>query len=40
VNTHLNTADLLTKPLPYGAKRRGFVRMLLHYIYPNDETVE
>ena len=40
VNTHLNPADLLTKPLPHGAKRRGFVRMILHYIYPNDETLE
>jgi hypothetical protein len=40
VNTHLNPADLLTKPLWHSAKRRGFVRMLLHHIFPNDETVE
>ena len=34
VNTHLNPADLLTKPLSHGEKRRSFVRMLLHHIYP------
>jgi hypothetical protein len=33
VNTHENEADLLTKLLPAGAKRRGFVRNLLHHIY-------
>jgi hypothetical protein len=33
VNTHLNPADLLTKPLPPGDKRRSFVRMLLHHIF-------
>ena len=33
VNTHLNPADLLTKPLPAGEKRYGFVQMLLHHIY-------
>jgi hypothetical protein len=33
VNTHLNPADLLTKPLPHGEKRRSFVQMLLHHIY-------
>ena len=33
INTHLNPADLLTKPLPSGEKRRGFVRMLLHHIF-------
>ena len=33
VNTHLNPADMLTKPLPAGVKRRGFVRMVLHHIY-------
>ena len=32
VNTHLNEADLLTKLLPAGAKRAGFVRNLLHHI--------
>jgi hypothetical protein len=41
VNSHLNPSDLLTKPLPHGVKRQGFVRMLLHHIYPNkEETVE
>ena len=33
VNTHDNEADLLTKQLPSGAKRKGFVRNLLHHIY-------
>jgi hypothetical protein len=33
VNTHLNPADLLTKPLPSGEKRILFVRMVLHQ-YP------
>ncbi len=33
VNTHLNPADLLTKPLPCGQKRMGFVSMILHHIY-------
>ena len=33
VNTHENEADLLTKLLPAGDKRRGFVRRLLHHIY-------
>ena len=33
VNTHENPADLLTKPLPSGEKRRGFVRMILHHVY-------
>jgi hypothetical protein len=33
VNTHDNQADLLTKPLPSGEKRKGFVRSLLHHIY-------
>lgn len=33
VNTHLNPADLLTKPLPAGEKRTSFVRMILHYIF-------
>ena len=32
VNTHLNEADLLTKLLPSGEKRAGFVRNLLHHI--------
>ena len=33
VNTHQNEADLLTKQLPFGEKRRGFVCNLLHHIY-------
>ena len=33
VNTHLNPADLLTKTLPSGEKRKTFVRMILHYIF-------
>ena len=33
VNTHLNPADLLTKPLPSGEKRKSFIRMLLHHIF-------
>ena len=33
VNTHQNPADLLTKPLPSGEKRKTFVAMLLHHIF-------
>ena len=33
VNTHDNEADLLTKLLPSGPKRKGFVRNLLHHIF-------
>jgi hypothetical protein len=33
VNTHNNEADLLTKQLPFGEKRKGFVRNLLHHIF-------
>ena len=33
VNTHENEADLLTKLLPNGEKRKGFVRSLLHHIF-------
>lgn len=36
VNTHDNPADLLTKPLPSGEKRHGFVRMMLHHLFPTD----
>jgi hypothetical protein len=36
VNTNDNEADLLTKPLPSGEKRRGFVRNLLHHIFRSD----
>src|SRR5210317_2666252 len=33
VNTHDNTADLLTKPLPDGEKRRKFVNRLVYHVY-------
>jgi hypothetical protein len=33
VNTNENEADLLTKLLPSGGKRQGFVRRMLHHIY-------
>ena len=33
VNTHDNEADLLTKQLPSGKKRKSFVRRLLHHIF-------
>ena len=33
VNTHDNEADLLTKLLPSGEKRQGFVRKMLHHIF-------
>jgi len=33
INTHENESDLLTKVLPSGEKRKGFVRRLLHHIY-------
>ena len=32
INTHENPADLLTKPLPSGQKRSGFVGMILHHL--------
>ena len=33
VNTHDNEADLLTKQLPHGENRKGFVSNLLHHIF-------
>ena len=33
VNTHENEADLLTKQLPFGEKRKSFVQKLLHHIF-------
>lgn len=33
VNTNDNEADLLTKQLPSGEKRKGFVRNILHHIF-------
>ena len=39
VNTHDNEADLLTKQLPHGEKRKGFVSNLLHLIFGLDGSV-
>ena len=36
VNTHLNVADMFTKPLPSGEKRWSFVRRLLHHVAPTN----
>ena len=36
VNTNENEADLLTKQLPSGDKRKGFVRRVLHHIFRSD----
>ena len=33
VSTNENEADLLTKMLPSGEKRKGFVRRILHHIF-------
>ena len=33
VKTHDNEADLLTKLLPSGEKRKGFIRNLLHHVF-------
>jgi hypothetical protein len=33
INTHINPTDLMTKTLPHGIKRTGFVKMLLHHIF-------
>jgi hypothetical protein len=33
VKSELNEADLLTKQLPHGEKRKSFVRNLLHHIF-------
>lgn len=33
VNTHWNLADLLTKTLPFGEKRKRFVSMILYHIF-------
>ena len=37
VNTHENESDLLTKLLPHGDKRKGFVRNLLYHVYDYDQ---
>jgi hypothetical protein len=36
VNTNDNEADLFTKQLPSGDKRKGFVRRMLHHIFRSD----
>ena len=33
INTHKNEADILTKQLPSGEKRKSFVQKLLHHIF-------
>jgi hypothetical protein len=33
ISTHDNIADLLTKPMSYGAKRNGFVKKILQHIF-------
>ena len=33
INTHENEADLLTKLLPSGEKRKGFMWNILHHIF-------
>ena len=40
VNTHDNPADLLTKPLPHGVKRKDFVRMVLYHIFAESQPDE
>ena len=32
ISTHDNVADLMTKPLPAGDKRMGFIRMVIHHL--------
>ena len=39
VNTHDNEADLLTKQITHGEKRKGFVSNLLHHIFGLDGSV-
>ena len=34
IKSEYNEVDLLTKQLPSGEKRRGFVRNLVHHIFP------
>ena len=40
VNTHDNEADLLTKQLPHGEKRKCFVCNLLHHIFGLSDSVK
>ena len=37
INTHANRSDLLTKMLPNGEKRKGFVRGILHHIFRSED---
>jgi hypothetical protein len=39
MNTNDNEADLLTKQLPSGEKRKGFVRSVLHHIFQTVQSV-
>ena len=39
VNTHENEADLLTKQLLHGEKRKGFVSNLLHHSFGKNGSV-
>ena len=38
VSTHENESDLLTKVLPSGEKRKGFVKRVLHHIFRGDDS--
>ena len=37
INTHLNPADLLTKPLPGSTNRMDFMRTVLHHLFASVE---
>ena len=38
VSTHENESDLLTKVLPSGEKRKGFVKRALHHTFRSDDS--
>ena len=40
INTHENIADLITKNLPSGIKRKMFCKILLHFLTPSIEAGE
>ena len=40
INTLMNPADLLTKPLPSGDKRTGYVNMVLCHIFGGGQEVD
>ena len=40
INAHEHIADLMTKNLPFGAKRTKFCKMLLHFLPPSIEVGE